>query len=461
MLGGEEANNSEVRERRTRRRRHAEERLRILAEANASLDEEADDDGIMISIYESISDELRHKSKLLEREKLKTNSLEIEIGDLQREFEVDRQDYLETIRKQNQHISLLQAILDKVQPCIRKDSNYSNLDKIKKQARYDEETNEWLIPPFITEPTVLPLSINLDSRSVSSDQSHPSTRGFESAKEEEMQLYAKLSSRSQNHKKYLKNNRKEKLLLDAAIVAFADNSEIIVLGKSQYLCSRPTSFGNRLPIGSSPSSLPDSQGYETLVQIRTENCLTSMIQVLLDPEETHIRSIQIPSNHIGQPDKIQLDDVTSHRSQEQTPFIISQIDSIWRIMQQWKMEPYEVLQPLATNSGNFLVADSTSLIWLGNRLHAVAFMLLLFGVYLFVVPLQACYSEINLTQTDNTNSFGLHMAGRAADPIRHASLESKECLKELDLNYKEDVEAFPIEVRSKEPWQLLKNVPKH
>nr|CDS34087.1 kinesin family 7 [Hymenolepis microstoma] len=253
MLGGEEANNSEVRERRSRRRRHAEERLRVLAETNASLNEGADDDGIMLSIYESISDELRHKSKLLEREEQKTNSLEIEIGDLQREFEVDRQDYLETIRKQNQQINLLQAILDKVQPCIRKDSNYSNLDKIKKQARYDEETNNWIIPPLTTEPTVLPLSVNLNNRSVSSSQSHPSTRGFEAAKEEEMQLYAKLSSRSQNHIKYLKNNRMEKLLLDA------DQSKIIVLGKSQYLCTRPASSGNCLSFGSSPPSLSGSQ----------------------------------------------------------------------------------------------------------------------------------------------------------------------------------------------------------
>lgn len=71
MVGGEEANNVEVRERRSRRRRHAEERRRLLAEANANLDNAADDDGIMLGIYESIQDELRHKCKLLQREKQK------------------------------------------------------------------------------------------------------------------------------------------------------------------------------------------------------------------------------------------------------------------------------------------------------------------------------------------------------------------------------------------------------
>ena len=75
MVGGEEANNAEVRERRSRRRRHAEERRRVLAEANACLDEAADDDGIMLDIYESIQDELRHKCKLLQREKQKVSVL--------------------------------------------------------------------------------------------------------------------------------------------------------------------------------------------------------------------------------------------------------------------------------------------------------------------------------------------------------------------------------------------------
>jgi kinesin family protein 3/17 len=45
-------------------------------------------------------------------------------SDLQSEFEKDRQDYLDTIRKQDQQLLLLQTILDKVQPTLRKDCNY-------------------------------------------------------------------------------------------------------------------------------------------------------------------------------------------------------------------------------------------------------------------------------------------------------------------------------------------------
>jgi kinesin family protein 3/17 len=55
----------------------------------------------------------------------KVKMMEQEIADLTSEFESDRTDYLETIRKQDQQIKLLQQILDKAQPAIKKESNYS------------------------------------------------------------------------------------------------------------------------------------------------------------------------------------------------------------------------------------------------------------------------------------------------------------------------------------------------
>ena len=51
-------------------------------------------------------------------------ALNIEIRDLQQEFEDDRTDYLDTIRKQDKQLILLQQILERVQPTIRKDANY-------------------------------------------------------------------------------------------------------------------------------------------------------------------------------------------------------------------------------------------------------------------------------------------------------------------------------------------------
>ena len=51
-------------------------------------------------------------------------TLDRDIQDLQSEFETERFDYLETIRRQDQQLRLLQQILAKIQPLIRKDSNY-------------------------------------------------------------------------------------------------------------------------------------------------------------------------------------------------------------------------------------------------------------------------------------------------------------------------------------------------
>ena len=60
--------------------------------------------------------------------------LNSEIKDLQSEFERDRQDYLDTIRKQDQQLLLIETILDRVQPTVRKDCNYSNIERIKQEA---------------------------------------------------------------------------------------------------------------------------------------------------------------------------------------------------------------------------------------------------------------------------------------------------------------------------------------
>ncbi|XP_067655416.1 osmotic avoidance abnormal protein 3-like [Haliotis asinina] len=154
MVGGENKNNREVKERRKKRKRYAEERKQKLAEAIANMD----DDGIMIAIYDNIHDEVRAKNKLLEKEKQKIEALEVELLDQRSEFEFDRIDYLDTIRKQEKQMLLLEALLDRVQPCIRKDCNYSNLDRIKMTCKWDEDTHKWVLPKMTIEKTALPSS---------------------------------------------------------------------------------------------------------------------------------------------------------------------------------------------------------------------------------------------------------------------------------------------------------------
>ena len=81
-----------------------------------------------------------------------------EILDLQSEFEFERIDYLDTIRKQERDLMLMQELIDRISPCIRKDCNYSNMDKIKMECKWDEEQGKWILPKLTIERTALPVS---------------------------------------------------------------------------------------------------------------------------------------------------------------------------------------------------------------------------------------------------------------------------------------------------------------
>lgn len=85
---------------------------------------------------------------------------EREIEDLHGEFELDRLDYLDTIRKQDQQLKLLMQIMDKIQPIIKKDTNYSNVDRIKKEAVWNEDESRWILPEMSMSRTILPLANN-------------------------------------------------------------------------------------------------------------------------------------------------------------------------------------------------------------------------------------------------------------------------------------------------------------
>ncbi|XP_060578330.1 kinesin-like protein KIF17 isoform X2 [Ruditapes philippinarum] len=154
MVGGENKENKELKERRKKRKQFADERKRKLAEAIANMD----DDGIMLDIYDQMGDKQKITEKRLEKEKEKTEALNREILDLQSEFEFERIDYLDTIRKQEKELSYLQKLIDVIHPCLRKDCNYSNLDKIKILSKWDDEEQKWIMPALKIEKTALPVT---------------------------------------------------------------------------------------------------------------------------------------------------------------------------------------------------------------------------------------------------------------------------------------------------------------
>lgn len=80
----------------------------------------------------------------------------LEIRDLQTEFEEERNDYLVTIRRLEREGQLLHDLLEHMAPLVRRDCNYSSLERLKREAAWDEESAAWRIPDVTIQRTTLP-----------------------------------------------------------------------------------------------------------------------------------------------------------------------------------------------------------------------------------------------------------------------------------------------------------------
>ncbi|NWW82310.1 KIF17 protein, partial [Climacteris rufus] len=155
VVGGEQAGNRELKEKRRRRKKQADERrLRLLG----ALQERGEDSSqqVLLRVYDSIQEEVRAKSKMLEKMQEKLRAAETEIKDLQSEFGLEKTDYLSTIRRQERELLLCQQLLQRVQSLVRRDCNYSNLERIRRESVWDEESACWKIPEPVIEKTHLP-----------------------------------------------------------------------------------------------------------------------------------------------------------------------------------------------------------------------------------------------------------------------------------------------------------------
>ncbi|CAH7440232.1 Kif17 [Phodopus roborovskii] len=156
VVGGEQAKNKDLKEKHKRRKRYADERKKQLVAALQNSDEDSGD-WMLLNVYDSIQEEVRAKSKLLEKMQKKLRAAEVEIKDLQSEFQLEKIDYLATIRRQERDSMLFQQLLEQVQPLIRRDCNYSNLEKIRRESSWDEDNGFWKIPDPIILKTSLPV----------------------------------------------------------------------------------------------------------------------------------------------------------------------------------------------------------------------------------------------------------------------------------------------------------------
>lgn len=123
LIGGERANDIQLKERRQKKKLDAQRRLSALAHVLSRV-EQSEDRDLLQGHYSSIQQELNAKNEHLKRLRQTNRALDREVSDLQVEFQLDRADYLETIRRLEKNLKFYQQIMDKALPILRKDGKY-------------------------------------------------------------------------------------------------------------------------------------------------------------------------------------------------------------------------------------------------------------------------------------------------------------------------------------------------
>ncbi|XP_007978386.3 kinesin-like protein KIF17 isoform X5 [Chlorocebus sabaeus] len=212
VVGGEQAKNKDLKEKHKRRKRYADERRKQLVAALQNSDEDSGD-WVLLNVYDSIQEEVRAKNKLLEKMQRKLRAAEVEIKDLQSEFQLEKIDYLATIRRQERDSMLLQQLLEQVQPLIRRDCNYSNLEKIRRESCWDEDNGFWKIPQPVITKTSLPVAVSTGPQNKPARKTSAADNGEPNMQEEDRYRLMLSRSNSENiASNYFRSKRASQIL---------------------------------------------------------------------------------------------------------------------------------------------------------------------------------------------------------------------------------------------------------
>ena len=124
-------------------KQNAAERRRELAKKAV---EAKDDEEMFQALFENVHNDVRLNAKKFDKAKEIIKNLKVEKNELLEEFNIERLNYQEELKSNKKSADLLAAIIDKMQSLVKRDCNYASVDRIKKQAKWDDERQEWLLP---------------------------------------------------------------------------------------------------------------------------------------------------------------------------------------------------------------------------------------------------------------------------------------------------------------------------
>ncbi|XP_068598116.1 kinesin-like protein KIF17 [Brachionichthys hirsutus] len=248
VVGGEQARNTELQQRHRQRKNLADQRKVHLIQALSENGEESEN--VLLNVYNSIQEEAHAKSQMLAKVQGKLKGAKLEIRDLQAEFEVERNDYLATVRRLEREGQLLQAMLERMVPLVRRECNYSNLDRLKKEAVWDEDSLTWRLPDVMVQKTTLPSAVAPKS---SAPRGSPADFGESSVVDEDR--YKEMLDRSDSENiasSYFKSRRASQFLGREAAKGHTTISPLLANGVPHLTVSGPTTSP---PISSRPFRL--------------------------------------------------------------------------------------------------------------------------------------------------------------------------------------------------------------
>ncbi|XP_034480425.1 osmotic avoidance abnormal protein 3 [Drosophila innubila] len=154
LIGGERANDLQLRERHRLRKLEAQQHLSAIARALSRV--ESEDRDLLQDHYANIQQEIGIKNERIKMFNQKVKMLEREIDDLNSEFQLDRDDYLDEIRQLGRHLKFYQLLLSKARPILRKNGRNWNPEEILENSFWNDDSKTWKLPSAIENTVKLP-----------------------------------------------------------------------------------------------------------------------------------------------------------------------------------------------------------------------------------------------------------------------------------------------------------------
>ncbi|KAM8702786.1 hypothetical protein ACLKA7_005144 [Drosophila subpalustris] len=154
LIGGERANDLQLKERHRQRKLEAQKHLSAIARALSRV--ESEDRDLLQDHYANIQQEIGIKNDRIRLYTQKIKMLEREIADLNSEFQLDREDYLDEIRQLGRHLKFYQLLLNKARPILRKNGRNWNPEEILENSSWNDDSKTWKLPSAMESTLKLP-----------------------------------------------------------------------------------------------------------------------------------------------------------------------------------------------------------------------------------------------------------------------------------------------------------------